>query len=238
MERPVLFDGGCTLCTGLALDIERATHGWLTARSLRDPAMTALLDQARPGWRWEPTLVEVNGERVRVVTGIKMRSRLVVGLGPKRAVRVAQLVQQALAPKPEVDQGRRTLLKRGAMLAGLLVVGPKLSLPQATSPNTISSEDSNWLAHLNIQKSEELTGVKLHEAIQQFSTAADTQQLADVHRLDMDVRSWGLDVQDSATDVQGNQSIDTDRTKLRDFKAVRHTLEGGNSLLSRQYWKK
>jgi hypothetical protein len=60
--------------------------------------MRELLDTARPGWTWEPMLVEVRGERVRVYTGLKMRSRLVTGLGPRRAVRVAQLVEQALAP--------------------------------------------------------------------------------------------------------------------------------------------
>lgn len=72
--------------------------------------MRELLDKARPGWTWEPTLVEVDGERVRVFTGVKLRSRLVVGLGPRRALRVAQLVQQVLALKAEVDQGNRVTL--------------------------------------------------------------------------------------------------------------------------------
>lgn len=146
MERYLLFDGGCTLCTGLAQDIERETNGWLTARSLRDPAMKALLDQERPGWKWEPTLVEVSDKRVRVHTGIKMRSRLAIGLGPKRAVRVAQLVQQGLAPKVDVDQGRRALLKRGAMLAGFLIVGPRVALSPATSATQEQPPQITWLS--------------------------------------------------------------------------------------------
>lgn len=132
MKRYLLFDGGCTLCTGLARAIEQATDGWLTAKSLRDPEMQALLNRARPGWTWEPTLVEVHGERVHSYTGIKMRARLAMGLGPRRALRVAQLVQQALSPKVAIDQGRRTFLQRGALLAGLLVVGPRLS--ETSSP--------------------------------------------------------------------------------------------------------
>lgn len=126
MPRYLLFDSGCALCTGLAQKIERETAGWLTARSLRDPAMQALLNMARPNWRWEPTLVEVHGERVRVFTGIRLRDRLATGLGPRRAMRVVQLVAQALAAKLEVDQGRRTFLQRGALLAGWLLVGPRI----------------------------------------------------------------------------------------------------------------
>lgn len=87
MERYLVFDGGCTACTGLAQVIEHETDGWLMTRSLRDSAMTAVLDEVRPGWRWEPTLVEVEGTRTRVYTGIQMRSRLLVGLGLRRAVR-------------------------------------------------------------------------------------------------------------------------------------------------------
>jgi hypothetical protein len=139
MERYLLFDGGCVLCTGLAQAIEQETQGWLTAKSLRDPAMRELLDNARPGWTWEPMLVEVRGERVRVYTGLKMRSRLVVGLGPRRAVRVAQLVQQALVPKVEVDQGRRRFLQRGAMLAGLALLGPRV----AFSPSSAVAQEQS-----------------------------------------------------------------------------------------------
>lgn len=139
MERYLLFDGGCTLCTGLAHDIEHATNGWLTAHSLREAAMRELLDKARPGWHWEPMLVELDDGRVHVFTGIRMRSRLVVGLGPRRAAQVAQLVQQALTPKVEVEQGRRTFLQRGAMLAGLLIVGPQL----AQRPTTTMAKDQD-----------------------------------------------------------------------------------------------
>ena len=51
MERYLLFDSGCTLCTGLAHDIERESGGQLIARSLREAEIKALLDQTRPGWR-------------------------------------------------------------------------------------------------------------------------------------------------------------------------------------------
>jgi hypothetical protein len=136
----------------LAQAIEQETKGWLMAKSLRDPAMRELLDNARPGWTWEPMLVEVRGERVRVYTGLKMRSRLVVGLGPRRVVRVAQLVQQALVPKAEVDQGRRRLLQFGGvagaalLLGGLKLPGVSANPAQGTttnSPTNFTFADAN-----------------------------------------------------------------------------------------------
>jgi hypothetical protein len=49
-------------------------------------------NQAHPNWRWGPMLVEVEGERVRVLAGLAMRMRLLQILGPLRALRVAQAV--------------------------------------------------------------------------------------------------------------------------------------------------
>ncbi len=72
MKRYLLFDAGCPACTRVARAIERESNGWLTARSLHDPKMQALLRKARPEWRWEPTLLEVDSEHVRVFTGLNI----------------------------------------------------------------------------------------------------------------------------------------------------------------------
>lgn len=131
MERSLLFDSGCAACTKLARAIEHDTEGWLAARSLHEPEIQALLDRARPGWRWEPTLLEVDGDQVRAFTGLALRARLVAGLGPRRAWRVARLVRQVGMPLGGVDLGRRSLLQRGgALLAGLALFGPRPSLLQ------------------------------------------------------------------------------------------------------------
>jgi predicted DCC family thiol-disulfide oxidoreductase YuxK len=91
-ERYLLFDGGCSVCAALAREVETLSGGRLRVRSLREPEVQALLDRARPGWRWEPMLVEIEGERVRVLVGLAMRARLVQVLGPVRAWRLAQAV--------------------------------------------------------------------------------------------------------------------------------------------------
>ncbi len=114
MERFLLFDSGCSLCSGLARDIERESGGRLVARSLREPEMKALLDRARPGWHWEPTLLEVEVDRVRAFTGLAMRTQLVNGLGLRRAWRLAQLVQRAGVPVLDLQISRRHFFKHGA----------------------------------------------------------------------------------------------------------------------------
>ncbi len=111
MERFLLFDSGCSLCTELAHAIENETDGRLKARSLREPEVKALLDRARPGWRWEPTLLEVEGDRVRAFTGLTMRARLLTRLGLKRTWRIAKLVRQTDVPLISVGLGRRQFLK-------------------------------------------------------------------------------------------------------------------------------
>lgn len=56
MERILLFDSGCQSCSSIADEVQALADGWLTVRSLRDAEMRAVLDEARPGWRFEPTL--------------------------------------------------------------------------------------------------------------------------------------------------------------------------------------
>jgi len=75
-ERWLLYDAGCSICAALAREVETLSGGRLRVRNLRDPEVQARLDRARPGWRWEPMLLEIEGERVRVFTGLGMRARL------------------------------------------------------------------------------------------------------------------------------------------------------------------
>ena len=113
MKRHLLFDSGCSLCSKLAEAIEQEAGGKLTARSLRDPAVRALLDKERPGWKWEPMLVEEDDENVRVYAGGAMSRRLLVVLGPRRAWRIMEAITEARIPEsisPQ-DAGRRNLLR-------------------------------------------------------------------------------------------------------------------------------
>lgn len=142
MERYLLFDSGCSTCTKIAHAIEAETDGWLTAHHLGDPEVQALLKRARPDYSWEPTLLEVDGEQVRAFTGLAMRVRLIVGLGPQRAWRVARLVRRAGVPATGVDLGRRELLQRGgALLASLTLFWLPNSGLETAEPNVTALPD-------------------------------------------------------------------------------------------------
>lgn len=98
MKRFLLFDSGCSLCSGLAADIAAASDGLLAARSLHDPELQATVKRVRPARRWEPTLLETDGEDARVFTGVALRARFLTVLGPRRAWSIAQLVAEAQTP--------------------------------------------------------------------------------------------------------------------------------------------
>ncbi len=138
MHRYLLFDSGCSLCSGLATDIAAASNGLLTTRSLRDPEMQAALKHARPEWRWEPTLLEVQGEDVHVFTGFALRAQLLTVLGPRRAWRVAQLVARAQTSLGDIeDESRRAVIRRGAAMVtgvvGVALLGPGTAKAQSES---------------------------------------------------------------------------------------------------------
>ncbi|HXF69591.1 MAG TPA: hypothetical protein VNK89_07270 [Thermoflexus sp.] len=122
-RRWLLYDSGCSACAALAREVEALSGGRLGVRSLREPEVQALLNRARPGWRWEPMLLEVDGEQVRVYAGLAMRMWLLRVLGPVRAWRVAQAVARLGGPVLGVDWGRRRLLQQGGALAGLVLLG-------------------------------------------------------------------------------------------------------------------
>jgi len=121
-KRYLLFDSGCSLCTEVARRVEEAAGGWLEARSLRDPEMRALLDRARPGWKWEPTLVEVAGDEVRVYQGLGMRVRMVRGLGIKKTLLIIKVVNKPMNTQG-FDASRRWFLSRTSGFLMLLLFG-------------------------------------------------------------------------------------------------------------------
>lgn len=115
-----MFDSGCQICSDLAEEVEREADGFLRVRSLRDSDIQDLLSKVRPEWRWEPTLLIVDGDRVRAATGTGLAVRLAVGVGPRRAARIARLVQRALVPADETGVGRRSFLRTaGASVVAL-----------------------------------------------------------------------------------------------------------------------
>lgn len=86
--------------------------------------MRRLLEQAQPHWRWEPTLLEVEGDQVRAFTGLAMGVRLAMELGPHRTLQLIKLIWRfSTSPKglEAADLGRRRFLEQLAAI--VLVLG-------------------------------------------------------------------------------------------------------------------
>jgi hypothetical protein len=66
--RYLAFDFGCSTSAEIAAVVEEV-GGRLSVSSLNDPQTQRSLSEARPGWKWEPTLLEVAGERTLACTG-------------------------------------------------------------------------------------------------------------------------------------------------------------------------
>lgn len=136
MERYLLFDSGCRICTQLAQDIERESGGWLKAHTLRDPAMLDMVRKAQPDWQWQPTLLEIEGDQINVATGPILMTRVVLGVGPRRAWRIAKLVRQAHIGTRYINHGRRQFLYTGgAFLASLPLLGVSSLHSDLSSPD-------------------------------------------------------------------------------------------------------
>ncbi len=94
----ILFDSSCSLCSDLAADIEKASGGALLGKSLYSREAKAWLDRARPGWKFEPTLVTVHEDEAHAYTGMAMRAQMLTFLNPLQLLRIARIVQKAGVP--------------------------------------------------------------------------------------------------------------------------------------------
>lgn len=83
------FDASCALCKEVSRRVERASAGRLEVLPLGHRDVQQWRDQALDrGTPWAPTLLRVEGTRVRAWTGVRMGSRLAMRLGPRRTVLV------------------------------------------------------------------------------------------------------------------------------------------------------
>ncbi len=125
MKRYLLFDAGCKRFSDSAEAITKETGGKLSVRSLRDPAMKELLDRERPGWKWEPMLVEEKDDKVRIYAGAAMSRRLLLVLGPRRALKVIRFMS-GTTPFQDISTGRREFMKKVGVSALSLFFLPSL----------------------------------------------------------------------------------------------------------------
>ena len=119
MQRNILaYDANCASCSKVSTHV--AGHDRLEVKGLDDREVRKLLDEASLEWRFQPTLISVDGDRVETFTGPLMAARLVMLVGPRRAAKVVK----ALGEEASSDGAtRRTVLGRGILMTGAVLFG-------------------------------------------------------------------------------------------------------------------
>ncbi|MDQ2888788.1 MAG: hypothetical protein M3Y39_22220, partial [Chloroflexota bacterium] len=165
MNRYLLFDAGCHVCSSVAQIAEDVSDKWLTTRSLSDPEMQSLLAQAKKRWCWEPTLLEVKGDSVHAFTGIALSTKMLFGIGPRKAWKMILLMNKAVEKKGVYTPRRRFFARSGAILSGLLLgiglerqVANAASLPPIYNHTHLSAAD----AHKRLDRSQTFQEAILH----------------------------------------------------------------------------
>lgn len=143
MERYLIYDSGCSVCTQLAQAVGDAAGGKIRAISIRDDRARELLDRAYPnGWAFAPYLVAVDGDRVRAWTGAASALRLARMVGPLNAWSIWRVARRNGVYLPPTGIGRqssgvsrRGFLKLSAGITGAVaVVGANSSSLYACTP--------------------------------------------------------------------------------------------------------
>ncbi len=141
----LLFDSACSVCSRLASDVEKEVGKLLELRSLQEKDIQEILNEMIPGWQWKPMLLEIDGNRKRIYTGLAMGLYLLRRLGPWKALRIANLVKGAnLGNGKFVNIQRREFLWRGGNLlavSALLLRMPLLKV-MAKEPDAARSSDT------------------------------------------------------------------------------------------------
>lgn len=127
------FDTGCRTCNDVIGRVEEQVRERLALAGLAEPRIAELRRRAlgdRP--RFAPTLIAVDGDRVRAWTGPRLSARLALLLGPARSVAVLRALNRA---DVVVNGGRRGFLKAVPLAAlGAFVVSGGLAAPAMAAP--------------------------------------------------------------------------------------------------------
>lgn len=128
MQYTLLFDSHCAACSGVAALASEVADDAFSVRSLHDPIVDAQISDAGLALPGEPCLLVEDAEhKFFVLTGMRMRMRLLRLLGPSKASSIMRLIgaeagaRTARARDMRRDAGRSALSRRGLM--GVLGAG-------------------------------------------------------------------------------------------------------------------
>lgn len=139
------FDADCRFCEEVADRVRGSVDGTLTTAGLKEPRVRALRARALgEGAEWAPTLLAIDGDRVRGWTGTALSLRLARLLGPSDSLRVVRALRDLEGLRPP---DRRRILKAvpGLALGTFLVTGGLAASPAQAATRVKGSSASRWV---------------------------------------------------------------------------------------------
>ncbi|MFI7382843.1 bacteriocin fulvocin C-related protein [Streptomyces sp. NPDC049813] len=139
------FDADCRFCEDVVERVRGSVDGTLNTAALTEPRVRDLRARALgAGAAWAPTLLAVDGDRVRAWTGTALSVRLARLLGPSDSLRVVRALGDLRALRPP---SRRGLLRAvpGLALGTFLVTGGLATSPAQAVTRARSSRATRWV---------------------------------------------------------------------------------------------
>lgn len=149
------FDGSCTKCQAISNAVAQASSEKLEVLPLTHPDVLRWREQCLgENAPWVPTLIQIDGIRVRAWTGTVMAFRLVRALGLRSTMRVLRALgelrqQQSDPTQDRADRqtiGRKRFLQLGAgiaVAAGLTIAGKGPAFAQSATSRARSWAEAN-----------------------------------------------------------------------------------------------
>lgn len=137
------FDGGCCACVDVIDRVQRAAGDRLDVAGLGEERVRRWRRQSMgENPVWAPTLLAVDGDRVRAWIGPRLSMRLALLLGPSRSLRVVR----SLSGGDLVINDRRRLLKAvPGVAAGAFLISGGLAAPALASGSRSADATRRWV---------------------------------------------------------------------------------------------
>lgn len=249
MDNYLLFDTHCSKCSQLAKLIEQETNGYITAASIYNPQIHALIRSNGAIPQRTPTLLEVNGKDVQIFTGITLATQLIRKLGLRQTLRIVRIISRVNKTSilniqnstgQEINQNRRDFLQ---YMSSFIALAFLFGLPKASSSQS-PLENNNWyegkgelyygfiLLPAGTKTAESINAnniINLHGAGQ---FAAETIQFETIEDLAYEIDFPVYSLSDIPSDMQHLESSIIQYVTTKEIWAIRTTYGSPESIES------
>jgi hypothetical protein len=216
------FDAGCFACSSLAKRIEERVGGKIEVRSLRDPQVREwrkrALGEDAP---WAPTLIEVEGPKVRAWTGYRMGLALSRALGLATTWRVMQVLGEHAAArrveKSPITGAAVAGMSRSQFLkgAGGAIVGMSVLSGTAIFPSVAAAEQDPSSASTGTPADQNKAKAIVRSS-EEFKALAREQRLITGESFDFEQAVVRVD-ESGSTAIVGVPAFDEERSVVATF---------------------